>query len=217
MRRKTRLILSILSGVAAVMIALLYASEVRAEASRAQKEAMERFGGDVAQVCVAQRDIDPGETIDEGNVRVEEWVASMLPAEANVSMRDVIGKTTTSRIPKGAVLSSVYFERENDAIEVPAGKVAVSVACDAEHAVGGALVRGETVDVYAARDTVADRLMSAQVVDTSSLADNGGALTWVTLAVKAESVRELLAAASRAPITLVIPAVGSSGNERGDD
>lgn len=215
MKRRTRLVLSIASGVLAVAVSLLYASSVRGEAEQAQREALERYGGETVPVCVALRDIDAGETVDDANVRVEEWVASLLPEGAATSLKDVAGKTATSRIPARAALSSRYFEREEDAIEVPRGRVAVSVASDAEHAVGGGLVKGETVDVYVSADSLADRLASAQVIDTSVLANAGGELTWVTLAVEEERVPELLAAASRAMVTLTVSG-GRAGTEGKD-
>lgn len=206
LKRKTRIAVSVVSGVAAAMIALAYASTVRAEADRARDEALARYGGDLVQVCVATRDIEPGETIDEGNVSVEEWVATLLPDGALTSLSDAAGKAATSRIPKRAALSSQYFKVREEAVEVPSGMVAVSVASDEEHAVGGAVGRGDKVDVYVSKDGVADRLCSARVVDTSVLAQNGGTLSWVTLGVDPKSVEELLIAASKAPITLVVPA-----------
>ncbi len=48
------------------------------------------------------------------------------------------GDVTTSRIPKNAVICDVYTKAESHTLEVPKGKVAVSVAVDAEHSVGGA-------------------------------------------------------------------------------
>lgn len=211
-RRKTRLAVSVVSGVAATMIAMAYTSTARAEVTRARDEALARYGGEMVQVCVATRDIEPGEAIDEANTGVEEWVASLLPADAETSLARAKGKTATSRIPKRAVLCPGYFEREASAVDVPSGMVAVSVACDEEHAVGGALDRGDAVDVYASRDGVADRLCRATVVDTSAQAEGGGKLTWVTLGVEPGRVQELLIATTRAPVTLVVPS-GEQGDE----
>lgn len=213
MKRRTRLALSALLGVAAAAVAMLAIGNVRADAARAEQEVLERYGGDLVAVCVARRDIDPGEKIDEGNVEVVEWVSSLLPDDALTSLEDVAGRLTTARIPKRAPLSSVYFEKEESAIEVPKGKVAVSVASDAEHAVGGALVQGESVDVYLAGDALADRLTTAEVLDTSALADGGGDVSWVTLAVDSAAVQELLAATTKGMVWLVLP--NAAGAEDG--
>ena len=106
-----------------------------------RRETLESYGGDLVAVCVATRDIEPGDTLDEGNVAVEEWVASLLPPDAVTSLADVAGKVATSRIPQRAVLCPAYVEARAGDLEVPDGCVAVSVASDAEHAVGGALAR----------------------------------------------------------------------------
>ena len=202
--------MSVATGIAAAAIVFFYASAVRAEAAEAQEEALARYGDDVVSVCVATCDIDPGETIDEGNTQVEQWLASLLPEDALTSLEDAYGQTATSHIPENAVLSSAYFERDDEAVEIPSGTVAVSVACDAEHAVGGALEEGELVSVYVSKDGVSDLLTSAQVLDTNVLSDGGGDLEWVTLAVEADAVEELLAATTRGTITLVVPGAGAS-------
>ena len=200
--------LSALSGAAAAALFMLYASGVRVEAEQERRETIERFGGELVSVCVALRDIEPGEEIDEGNVAVEEWASSLLPADALTSLSASVGKTATSRIPRRAPLSGVYFERREDAASVPKGKVAVSVPSGAERAVGGALERGDSVDVYVTNGSVADRLTSAEVLDTSVLAEGGGDLAWVTLAVNPSAVRELLAATSAGAVSLVAPGDG---------
>ena len=79
MKRSVRLAISVVTGIAAAVVALAYASSVRQEAQAAQQEALARYGGELVAVCVASRDIEPGDMIDEGNVVVEEWVTSLLP------------------------------------------------------------------------------------------------------------------------------------------
>lgn len=204
MKRKTRLLASAAMGAMAAVLAWGAIHSARSDAEVAKQEAAARYGGDLVGVCVAKRAIDPGEKIDEGNTEVLEWVSTMLPEDAVTSLSKATGRVATSHIPAHTPLAEAYFERADSALEVPRGKVAVSVASDAEHAVGGVLVRGQEVDVYASKDSVANKLMSAEVVDTSSLSENGGDLTWVTLAVRPNAVRELLAAASRGMVTLAV-------------
>lgn len=208
MKRRTRFAISIMSGVAAAAIAFLYASSVRTEAAEAEDEALARYGGDLVSVCVATRDIDPGETIDEENVSVVEWLSGMVPDDALTGLDDALGLTATSSIPENAVLSDIYFESSESAVEVPDGMAAVSVACDAEHAVGGVLEEDDRVYVYVSKSGVSDVLCEAQVLDTSVLVDDGDDLEWVTLAVDTASVEEVLAAATTGTITLVVPASG---------
>lgn len=216
MKRRTRVVLSVISGVAAAAIAFLYVSSVRAEAERMQREALQRYGGELVNVCVATRDIDPGETLDETNVVVEEWVAALLPPDAAASLREVVGKTATSRIPKRAVLCPVYTEPREPALDTPSGLVAVSVAVDEAHAVGGALEGGDEVDVYVSKDAVANRLGSAVVIETSVEATDGGKLAWVTIGVKPEAVSEVLAATTSGAVTLVAPRASGDSQRKGE-
>lgn len=218
MRKKARVVVSVVSGLLAALLTCWYVTSVREEAQVRQREAIESYGGDVTRVCVATRDIEPGELIDDGNVAVEDWVSSLLPSDAYTSMEGVAGKTATSRIPKRAVVSSAYFtETRVGSLEVPGGMVAVSVASDEEHALGGAIKAGDRVDVYASRNSVADLLLSAQVLDTSATRIEGAALSWVTLGVEPERVPELLAATSQGMVTIatgdVSPAPGASEGE----
>ena len=218
MRKKARVVVSVASGLLAALLTCWYVTSVREEAQVRQREVIESYGGDVTRVCVATRDIEPGELIDDGNVAVEDWVSSLLPSDAYTSMEGVAGKIATSRIPKRAVVSSAYFtETRAGSLEVPSGMVAVSVASDEEHALGGAIKAGDRVDVYASRNSVADLLLSAQVLDTSATRIEGAALSWVTLGVEPERVPELLAATSQGMVTIATgdasPAPGASEGE----
>lgn len=212
MRKKARVVVSVAMGLLAAVLTCWYVTSVREEVQVRQRETIESYGGDVTRVCVAARDIEPGERIDDGSVAVEDWVSSLLPSDAFTSMEEVAGKTATSRIPKRAVVSAAYFiEKPVGSLEVPDGMVAVSVASDEEHALGGAIKAGDRVDVYASRDSVADLLLSAQVLDTSSERVGGAALSWVTLGVEPERVPELLAVTSQGMVTIATGGAFSSG------
>lgn len=215
MKREVRIAISVIAGVAAAVVALVYVSSVRSEAQTAQQEALARFGGETAAVCVATRDIEPGEAFDDSNVALEEWASSLLPDDAVTSLADVVGKVATSQVPERAVLSPLYWKTQTDALDVPEGMVAVCVASDPAHAVGGALARGDDVDVYVSKDGIADRLTAARVLDTSSLASGGGDLGWVTLAVLPSCVEELIASAAQAQVNLVMPGAAATETDKG--
>lgn len=222
MERKKRLLVSMAAGIAAMLISMGSVSSVRAEAEREQQEVLARYGGDLVSVCVATRELEPGDSLGEADVAVEEWVASLLPSDATRDLDEVIGKPVASRVPKGAVLCPAYFRTDGDSVSVPAGKVAVSVPVDSQHAVGGALECGERVDVYVSRDAVADRLCAASVLDTSILAEQSSELTWATLAVDPASVKEVLVATSAGTVTIAVPGAaappeGSEGSTRGSE
>ena len=205
MDRRKRLLISAMAGIIAAVVSYAAISDARREADRVKREAMEQYGGDLIAVCVASREIEPGEKIDEGNTTVTEWASTLLPAGSIEGLSDAVGRTATARIPAHAPLAEAYFEHEEGAVDVPRGMVAVSVASDCEHAVGGAIERGERVDVYAQGDALADKLASAKVIDSNVLSAGGGDVQWVTLAVRPSEVRELLAATSRGMVTLTVP------------
>lgn len=214
-KRSWRIAVSLACGVAAALLAMAYAGSVRADAARVQQETVKRYGGDLVSVCVATRDIQPGETLDESNVAVEEWVASLLPDDAVTSLRSCVGKAAASKIPRRAVVCPAYFEAGGDAVEVPKGKVALSVPSDEEHSVGGAIRRGDEVEVYVSRDNLADCIARAHVLDTSSLAAEGQEMTWTTLAVDPADVQEVLSAVSAGTLTIVVPGEGAVPPEEG--
>ena len=184
MNKSKRIAISLVAGVLAALLCMVYGSSIRSQAEQVQAETLAKYGGDRVEVCVAARDIDVGETLDETNVITQEWLTSLLPRDAATELRQARGDVTTSRIPKNAVICNVYTKAESHKLEVPKGKVAVSVAVDAEHSVGGATGVGSYVDVYVQKDGVTDRLCGAYVIDTSedSGATREGKIEWVTLA-----------------------------------
>ena len=184
MNKSKRIAISLIAGVLAALLCMVYASSIRSQAEQAQAETLAKYGGDRVEVCVAARDI-----------------------------------VTTSRIPKNAVICDVYTKAESHKLEVPKGKVAVSVAVDAEHSVGGATGVGSYVDVYVQKDGVTDRLCGARVIDTSEVAGTTreGKIEWVTLAADPEDVKELLGASGKGTVSLTIPATVRGKKSGGDE
>lgn len=219
MNKNKRIAISLVAGVLAAALCMVYGSSMRSQAEQAQAETLAKYGGDRVEVCVAARDIDAGETLDETNVITQEWLASLLPRDAATELRQVRGDVTTSRIPKNAVICNVYTKAESHKLEVPKGKVAVSVAVDAEHSVGGATGVGSYVDVYVQKDGVTDRLCGAYVIDTSEDAGTTreGKIEWVTLAADPEDVKELLGASGKGTVSLTIPATARGKKSGGDE
>lgn len=218
MKHGKRLIASVASGLLAAALSLWYGASLQAGAEQERQEMLAAYGGDLVSVCVASRDIDAGETIDEGCVRVEEWVAGMLPSGALTSVDDAIGKQATSAIPEQAVLCPLYFEARSGSLDIPEGRVAVSVGVDAAHAVGGSIEPGTSVDVYVSANGVADRLCGAHVIDTSAQGQGAasGDLSWVTLAVEPDRVTEVLAATAKGTIALAAPGEGANAGVSDD-
>lgn len=197
-------------GLAAGVLAWGLFSSLEAEVDRARTEALAAYGDDVVTVVVAARDLEPGEVAGSSNTALEEWAAELLPAGAVTSLDELASAEVTSRVPEGAPLASAYFEETRGAVEVPAGRVAVSIPVQASFAVGGALTQGESVGAYVSKDGVADLLVSdARVVDASVFGSGDAeGLSWVTLAVDPDQAEELMAAADKGVVSLVVPGKG---------
>ena len=103
MNKSKRIAISLVAGVLAALLCMVYGSSIRSQAEQVQAETLAKYGGDRVEVCVAARDIDVGETLDETNVITQEWLTSLLPRDAATELRQVRGDVTTSRIPKNAV------------------------------------------------------------------------------------------------------------------
>ena len=187
------------------MAALLYASSVQAEAQKAQQDALARYGGEVVSVCVATRDIEPGDVVDESCIAMEEWLASLCfprarrrrwttcwgkpssPASRNHLQAPPISRRT--RTPS-------RFLRARSPCPFQAIPSTQSEGLWCETRLSMSMYRGTLI---------ADRLVRARVLDTSSLATNGGGdISWVTLAVDPASVKELLAATTQGALTDVV-------------
>lgn len=207
MRRNKTAAAGAICGVLCALCVLGYTQSVRGEAERARADALARYGGDQVEVCVAKRDIAAGETVDSGAVETRLWVADLLPPEAVRQTSEVVGSKASS-----TVLSARRFGAASAAIDVPDGKVAISVPAKDVQAVGGAVSAGSSVDVYATGSAATQALArGVSVLATSAGTDDRQAsgsaskVTWVTLAVDPNQVEELVSAAQKTELYLTLP------------
>ena len=205
MRRNKTAAAGAICGVLCALCVLGYTQSVRGEAERARADALARYGGDQVEVCVAKRDTAAGETVDSGAVETRLWVADLLPPE-------VVGARASSTVLSGEVLSARRFGAASSAIDVPDGKVAISVPAKDVQAVGGAVSAGSSVDVYATGSAATQALArGVSVLATSAGTDDRQAsgaaskVTWVTLAVDPNQVEELVSAAQKTELYLTLP------------
>lgn len=212
MKRSRTTIVGIACGLACAACVFAYMQGVRGEADAARAEALVRYGGEQLEVCVAKRDIAAGETVDAGAVQTRMWVADLLPAEAFRSADDVVGKKASSTILAGEVLSGQRFRDAGSRLDVPEGLTALSVPAKDVQAVGGAIAAGSQVDIYATGGTSTDVLASDVLVlatSAGSRESSDAKVSWITVAVKAESVQEIVAAAQKTELYFTLPASGS--------
>ena len=209
MRRGKSTIVAVACGALCAVCVALYLQEAGSQAEEARAEALARYGGEQVEVCVAKRDIAPGEAVDTSAVESKLWVADLLPEGALQDADAVVGQRATSAILKGEALSQRRFEGGESVLEVPDDLIAVSVPARAVQAVGGALAPGMDVDVYATGSSGTEIIArSVQVLATSTSSSYqaaGEQVTWITLAVAPRSVQEMVATAQTSEFYFTLP------------
>ena len=213
MKQRQMTAIAIGCGVACAVCVAAFMASVQGKADADRAEALARYGGEQAEVCVATRDIAAGERVDLSAVETKLWVADLLPEDAIRANGDAVGKVATSSILKGEVVSAKRFESAHDTLDVPEGKAAVSVPAKAVQAVGGAVRPGMSVDVYSSGDTTTAAIARGVLVLATSVGESGSVSSsgsgWITLAVTPESVQEIIAASSKTSLYFVLPGEGA--------
>lgn len=204
-------------GIVAALCVFAYTATIQSEASMARASAIRSYGGERAEVLVANKTIPIGGTIDESNTSVQEWLVDFLPqGQAAQSYEELQGLVAQTEI---RVNEPVLLERVGDGssrITVPDGLAAASVASDDVLAVGGAIRAGSVVDVYVEASSGEITMLGEHilVLETSTLEDSKEKqISWVTLAVRPSSVSDLLAAASKGTIHFVLPGNSAANQE----
>ena len=124
MRRRARIATSAACGVAAALLAMGGVQSARADVQRERSELLERYGGEVASLVIARRELASGSVVSESDVEQRDWLA---PEGAFTSVGDIVGSRLTSPVAKGAPLTRLSIASGEGDVEVPEGRVAVSV------------------------------------------------------------------------------------------
>lgn len=210
MKQRKTTIIGIACGVLCAVCVCAYLQNVRGDVEGARAEALSRYGGEQIEVCVARRNIAAGEKVDAAAIDTKLWVSDLLPEDAVRSASDITGRMATSFVLAGEVISSKRFGDTSVSLDVPDGYAALSVPAKAVQAVGGALIPGVRVDVYATGDTSTSAIVrDVLVLDTSAHEADGrlsGDMTWITVALMPESVQEVIAASSKTELYFTLPA-----------
>lgn len=222
MSPRKRLALSVFCGLLAAAAIALFLSEAEADARAARNDALARFGGERVTVYVALRDIAEGETITDDSFGKRQWLVDLLPQGVVTDVSLISGKRATSLIVENEPITQDRIGETGGTLSVPEGLCAVSVPSQDVFAVGGAVDPGSLVNVYARSDSGVVLLgEDVLVLETSSKSSeesedsrgvldsfgstSQGAVSWVTLAVTAESVQELISASETNTLYLALP------------
>lgn len=214
MKRNKSLIAGIICAVLCAFCVFAYTGSIKANAEAERVETLERFGGEQVEVYVATRNISAGETVDMRSAEARTWVADLLPEGSVHDLATIMGKKATAAIYEGEVITEFRFDTAGSNLTVPEGFVAVSVPAQEVNAVGGAVVAGSRINIYAAGASATELIgENVLVLDTSSLAADsltGSSTDWLTIAVLPESVQEIIAAIQNTKLYFSLPSLSVS-------
>lgn len=210
MRRDKNLLTGLACGAACALCVFLYATDIQAQVDQEREEMLAQYGGEQVEVYVATRDIAPGESLSESNVEKKLWLGELLPEEALTDLDKAKGKALSAPLFAGEVASMGHLkESKAESLRVPKGLCAVSVSSEPVLAVGGAISPGQHVNVYSTSGVATDLLARRVEVLSTSASGSGGdspEVSWITLAVEASLVKELIAAAQSSDLYFALPA-----------
>lgn len=210
MTRRFRLVLSGACAALAALLCLLYGQHVQQEAERARSEALERYGGEVVSLVVATEGIEAGETVDRTNVAERDWIADLAPADALTSIESVLGSQVSVPAAAGVPLTALNFRDEEDVVEVPSGRMAISLPLTSSLTVPPGLGPGAKLAAYEVRDSgvrlLSEDLTTLAAPQAGSGISSGGALT---VAVAPGDVAAVLAASGEGSLRLALPGDGA--------
>lgn len=212
---KARVIVAVACGLLAAVMMVAYMSSVKDEAAGERDRALERYGGETVTVCVASRAIAAGEVFSERNVSELEWLVDLLPEGALAQADEVLGKTAACAIAQNTPLVAVHVAAVGQALGVPQGKVALSVPCSNDSAVGGELPAGSVVDVYVVGDGSARPAAQGIEVLKTNVTSGVGSLSWAILAVDPDQVEALVGLAATQKLYLTLPSGELAGTADG--
>ena len=206
MTKRFRLILSGALALLTVGFCALYAQEVRAEANRERSEVLERYGGEVVRLVVAPDGLEAGDTVSAQNAELREWVGTLAPKEALVSMDDAVGRRVTVPAAAGAPLTELNFRDEGEVPEVPSGYMALQVPLGEKLGLSASVGAGTRLVAYEVGDA-GTRLLSGDVQVLAASASGGASLSRgsICVAVRPGDVASLLSSSTAGTLRLVIP------------
>jgi len=206
MSLKFRIVLSLACAALALVSFWSYGSTVRAEADQVRQEALERYGGEVVQLVVANRDLAAGEQLGTADVSQVDWLVDLAPEDGMATLDQVVGRIVTVPVAKGAPLCGLNFREDAPGMEVPEGRVAVSLGMSDRSGIPREARAGSVMAAYAVGD-VDVRLVSADLVVLSVSGTSRGDSA-LSVAVRPEEVTAVLLASARGSLRLVLPAQG---------
>lgn len=211
----TRRLRFVLSGALALLAAVLcasYGQHVRDEADRVRTETLERYGGEVVNLVVASDMLEAGDVVDRQSVVKRDWISDLAPEGAVTDLESVLGTEVTVPVAAGAPLTSLNFRDDADAVEVPSGRVALSVPVTDKLALPASVAAGTMLVAYEVQE-VGTRVVSSslQVLRAPGEQTTMGSHAAITLAALPDDVASVLSASAQGSLRLALPADDVTG------
>ena len=221
-------ILVLVFGVALAGGALFFASEY----FKGIKASMAQQGPETVRVLVAKQALSYGATIQTGHLQWVEWPKSAVPPGAFTSVEELLGaKGDQRRIvlrsiePGEPVLEgkiTKFGESPRMAMNLGAGKRAVSIRIDAVSGVAGFVAAGDRVDILLTRK-LEGQLVSSVIlqnitviaVDQRSNSETSSPRLGRTVTVEVDTVQaqKLQVAQGAGRLSLTLRGIGETGGE----
>lgn len=195
------LVCALLSAVAL----FAYTTSIEASAKKAQVDAISKYGGEQIEVCVARKGLNAGQTITDSDIEVRTWSASMLPENSITNKNDCVGKTLSSSVIKGEVISATRFQKDTKSFSIPDNMTAISIPLSDISSVGGSLKVGDKIDIYSSGSSATNCIASKVEVLETSKDDDNAETKWITVAIKSELAKELVSAAQKTELYVAKP------------
>jgi Flp pilus assembly protein CpaB len=208
MSRRFKIVLSAAFAALAIVLCLAYGESVRAEEEARRQETLTRYGGEVVELVVATTELEEGQVVSAGDVARRDWVSDLVPEGAITNMDDAVGKKVTVAAASGAPLTRLNFREAGTAVDVPSGRIAVSVPMAEKLGVGEGVVAGDRLVAYRVADGAATVLAKEVTVlsipeGTKTLASGSQAMT---IALEPGDVSAVLAASAEGSLRFGLPA-----------
>lgn len=205
--KRLRIIVACACAAITMLVCALYAGHVNDAAERERTQMLQRYGGEVVSLVIANRSIEAGETIAAADVEVRDWISSLAPENSILSLDEVVGKEVSIPIAANAPVCELNFRDLSQVEDIPAGHVAVSVPITEKLGISSAVAVGSRVVAYKVTEESADVLGgSAIVLAVPSASGTSVARGTITIAVASNDVPSILSSSAAGDLRLVVPA-----------
>lgn len=201
MKRRRRILISLLCAAICACCFYFQAQSIRGEYEKARADLIAKFGSDVVDVVVAKVPLEPGDVIDSKNCEVVSWVAPLVPKDAIVSMQEVEGNVVQIPHPQGAPLTLLTFRKNDNQAEVPSGYVALSLQGIDKLGIQAGIQPGSQLAAYEVKEKKASLITSNMRVISCSEKQKS-----CLVAVLPSEVPKILEVMDKGALRVVMPA-----------